>query len=271
MKKGEVREAREALQKFALWLKSQGRTEQTIRRYVAYLRRYISYCLKRGLDWKKPDKNVLRDYLLWEMQTKSTPDSLYPLVKAVQKFYEFLGFKVRIKAPKRSRKLPVFLTEEEVRRLLDAAKEVSYRDYAVLRFLYVTAMRVGEYERLRREDVNLEGRSVKLYGKGRKERVVYFDEVTANVLRQVGLENVLGLSSRHVQRLIKKYAVRAGIAKKVTPHTLRHSRATHWLQHGVNIRTVQELLGHASLNTTQVYTHIVSEDLQRAAEVMPDF
>ena len=264
-----IEEAKEALKKYVLWLRSQGRTEQTCRRYMSYVRRYLSYCLKQGLDWKRPDKSVIRDYLLWELQSKGTPDSLYPLVKALQRFYEFLGFKVRIRAPKRAQRLPVFLTEEETRRLLEEAKRVSYRDYAILRFLYVTGVRIGEYERLSPSDVDLDERVVRVYGKGRKERVVRFDEVTANVLRQAGLENVLGLSGRQVQRLIKRYALKAGIAKKVTPHTLRHSRATHLLRAGVNIRVVQTLLGHASLRTTERYTHVIEEDLRKAAEVVP--
>ena len=265
----EIEEAREALKKYVLWLRSQGRTEQTCRRYMSYVRRYLSYCLKQGLDWKRPDKSVIRDYLLWELQSKGTPDSLYPLVKALQRFYEFLGFKIKIKAPRRGKKLPVFLTEEELKRLLEAARQASYRDYVILRLLYVGALRVGEYEKLRPEDFDLDEGSVRIFGKGRKERVVFLDEGTVNAIRQVGLENVLGLSSRQVQRLIKRYALKAGIAKKVSPHTLRHSRATHLLKMGVNIRVVQELLGHESLRTTEIYTHVVQEDLRRAAEVVP--
>jgi len=267
---GEEKEARNALQKFVLWLRSQGRTEQTCRRYMNYVRRYLGYCLRRKLDWKEPKKNIIRDYLLWELQSKSTPDSLYPLVKALQRFYEFLGVRIRIKAPKRAQKLPEFLTEEEIRRLLEVARQFSYRDYAILRLLYVTGMRIGEYEKLVAENFNLEDRYVIVYGKGRKERVIYFDEVTANVLRSVGLENILGLSSRQIQRIIKRYALRAGITKKVTPHILRHSRATHLLKRKVDIRTIQTLLGHASIKSTERYLHVVREDLKKAAEVLFD-
>lgn len=182
-----------------------------------------------------------------------------------------------------------FLSEDEVKRVfqaIDVSKKMGLRDFALMETLFSTGLRVSELTSLNLEQVDLERREFMVRGKGRKPRIVFLSDKAARCIKQylntrsdnckplflshspnrknVGIldEEKLRLSERSVQNIVKKYSLLAGIIKKVTPHTLRHSFATGLLMNGADIRSVQEMLGHASITTTQIYTHITNKHLK---------
>ena len=218
------------------------------------------------------------------------PASVSRKVAALRTFFGYLvnrhGFRKNpaalLRAPRGRRHLPVYLEEEEIDQFLEieGAGELKLRDRAILEMMYACGLRVSEVVGLDRGNVDFAGGVVRVLGKGRKERLVPLGKVAARVLESY-LEkrrparpdagealflNARGgrLSSRSVADLVRKYGLRAGIQKHLTPHAVRHSFATHLLQNGADLRVIQELLGHSSLATTQRYTHI---DVKHLLEV----
>ncbi|RLG50083.1 MAG: integrase [Thermoproteota archaeon] len=198
-------------------------------------------------------------------------------IASLRTFYEFLVDQgivetnpVTIRRPRVRRKLPSVLSREEIEKLISAGR--SERDRLLLRLLYATGARVSEISALRWEDINIKDRTAVIRGgKGGKDRIVLFDEVTARELAEYrrkhgGQGRIFPLSPRTIQRIVKMAAARAGLRKEVHPHTLRHSIATHLLESGADLRAIQELLGHASLSTTQIYTHVSREHLKKEYE-----
>ena len=188
-----------------------------------------------------------------------------------------------IQTPKRDRRLPSFLETKEVEHLIEAAKGdkwESRRDLAILETLYSSGIRVSELVGLNEEDVDLLSSLVKVRGKGKKERIVPLGSCAVQAIkayiesapldmqqRSVPLlinRRKTRLSDRSVRRIILKYARMAALKKGISPHTLRHSFATHLLDRGADLRSVQELLGHAHLSTTQIYTHVSAKRLREA-------
>ncbi len=178
------------------------------------------------------------------------------------------------------RKLPKYLKDDEVRKLLNAPDREKTRDRLILRILYRCGLRVSELTSLKIEDIDFdEGMITVRGGKGDKDRVVPIDDDTLDlvqlykgdadkgilILSQRGEE----LSSRQVERIVKKYADKAGIKKNVYPHMLRHSFAVHSLKSGMNLRSVQKMLGHSSLTTTQIYLDLTGEDVKEDYEEHP--
>jgi integrase/recombinase XerC len=179
-----------------------------------------------------------------------------------------------IASPKLPKQLPRFLTVDEVFGLVEKPKSLSFieqRDRAMLELLYSSGLRVGEMSGLNMDDVNLEEGLVKVMGKGRKERLVPVGSKAREALNSYLVEKMLQkkgdkalfvsrngrrLDPRGIRRIVRKYSLALGIEGKVSPHTLRHTFATHLLQSGADLRVIQELLGHASLSTTQKYTHL---------------
>jgi len=194
--------------------------------------------------------------------------SIYTAAVAVKRFMEYLGLRENLRGfelPKRPSELPRYLTPEEVDSMIRAATRT--RDKLIVAMLYSTGMRVSELVNIRIDDIDLKERSVRVVGKGGRERVVFFDERTRRLLikylEEAKLRDYLfpGRGGGHVhyvtvERVVKTLARNAGIRKRVTPHVLRHSFATRSLSQGMDIREIQELLGHASLKTTQIYTHL---------------
>jgi integrase/recombinase XerD len=189
-----------------------------------------------------------------------------------------------IESPKMTRTLPDVLTLKEVESLLEQPNPktpLGMRDRAMLELLYATGMRVSELTRLQTHQINLEGGYVLLFGKGSKERVVplgqeairwvdlYSKEVRGRLLK--GKESPFlfinrmgrGMSRQIFWKNIKGYARKAGIQKRITPHLLRHSFATHLLERGADLRSVQLMLGHVDISTTQIYTHVTGERLKK--------
>jgi site-specific recombinase XerD len=178
-----------------------------------------------------------------------------------------------------------FLSIEEISALLKVCSGPSLpqlRDHAILMLLFSAGLRISELAKLDRDSINLEKQEFSVKGKGNKVRVVFISDVAKNALEKYlnkrtdadmalfirlvknqNNTNDLRLSHRSIQRMIKKYATEAGIVKTVTPHVLRHSFATNLLENGADIRSVQALLGHASINTTQIYTHVTDANLKK--------
>ncbi len=179
-----------------------------------------------------------------------------------------------------ARKYPKYLRDDEVRKLLNAPPRQKTRDRLMLRILYRCGMRVSELSNLRIEDIDFTGGMITIRGgKGGKDRVVPVDADTLDFIDyyKAGAEEghlILSerggpLSTRQIERLVKDYAVKAGINKDVHPHMLRHSFAVHCLKAGMNLRSVQKMLGHSSLTTTQIYLDITGEDIKQDYEEHP--
>ncbi|MFP3872697.1 MAG: site-specific tyrosine recombinase/integron integrase [Candidatus Aenigmatarchaeota archaeon] len=178
------------------------------------------------------------------------------------------------------KKLPKYLKEDEVRKLLNAPEREKIRDRLILRILYRCGLRVSELTSLRIEDIGFEEGMITVRGgKGDKDRIVPIDDETLDLIqlyKKDAEEGVLilsqrgeALSTRQVERLVKKYADKTDIKKNVYPHMLRHSFAVHCLKSGMNLRSVQKMLGHSSLTTTQIYLDLTGEDVKRDYEEHP--
>lgn len=248
--------------------------------------------LLAALPEKEPDRLIARNYLLGLEKKHYSRRSIARKLSAARSFWRWL---VREKlaeknpfqnllTPKLPKKLPNFLYPEEINSLLSAPDKktpLGQRDLAILELLYGSGIRVVELTGLNLQALDFKEGEIRVVGKGNKERIVVFGSQAREALQQylknsrpVLLEGkksaalFLGrrgtrLTTRQVERLIKFYAKKAGLNKKVTPHTLRHSFATHILEGGADLRMVQELLGHVSLSTTQVYTHVTKERLKK--------
>ncbi len=232
--------------------------------------------------------DAIRGYLEKLSKMKYSRNSVTRKVISVRNFFKFLVRTKSLKTnpfkyiltPKNEKKLPSYLTEQETEALLRAAEGrdfLSLRDRAIMELLYSTGIRVNELASLNTRDVDFVNEEIKVLGKGSKERIVPSGETALNILRGYIKElnkiqpegmlfinkNKTRLTSRSIARILKKYAGKAGIEKKATPHTLRHSFATHLLDRGAGLRDVQEMLGHANLSTTQIYTHLSISKLKK--------
>lgn len=231
----------------------------------------------------------IRKYLAFLKEKKLTSRSVARRLSCLRSFFNFLCREGLVKhnpvsgvsTPRLDRHLPEFLTEEEVGRLFDSVpaaekknETARLRDKAILEVFYSTGMRISELSGLKLAAVDFIGGIVKVLGKGRKERIVPIGEpalLALNAylekrgsLRQEVFLNLKGgpITARGVRMAVDRYFRLAGMKKGVSPHTLRHSFATHLLNRGADLRSVQELLGHANLSTTQIYTHLTTERLK---------
>ena len=261
----------------------------TLRAYAQDLKSFVSFLAKEGVDsFKQVTSEHVRSYLV-EMMRHYKRRTVSRRLSTLRSFFKYLLKKGKLEHqpteaifnPKQNKDLPQFLTVDEIFALLRAPKEdniLSKRDKAILELLYATGMRVSELVGLNLEDIDLKEGVIRVYGKGRKERLAFLGEpakralemylkgrptlLKNNTQRAVFLNAKGGrLTARSVHRIVKKYGILGGIYKNVYPHILRHSFATHLLNQGADLRTVQELLGHANLGTTERYTHVTVERL----------
>ena len=244
------------------------------------------------LSWDKVTEQTVSDYVLYLRGLGYSETTRARKIASAKSLFGFLvddgvlegNPTTNVSAPRIGRSLPKALSVEEVDRLLAAPSEVhtpeAIRDQAMLELLYASGMRVSELLSLDLEDVSFETGAVRCFGKGGKERIVPIHSQAAEAVRfyvEEARPGLLGSKSaaalflnRRGNRLtrqgfwliLKGYCQRAGLNGKITPHTLRHSFATHLLHGGAPLRHVQELLGHASINTTQIYTHLTSEHIR---------
>ncbi len=265
----------------------------TVRNYTADLLDFFSFLKASGISsLRAVDRLTLRDYLSHLMQQGLVKASIARKLSAIRSFYRYLLREGIIatspvattSSPKLDKRLPSFLTMEEMKRLLEApdlSTPQGQRDCALLELLYASGLRVSELVQLNLEQVNLVTNEIRVWGKGNKERVVLIGKPAAEALTTYltqGRPELLGkkrsnalflnryggrLPARRIQRILEDYARLAGIDKKVHPHLLRHTFATHLLDGGADLRVVQELLGHADLSSTQIYTHVTKSQAKK--------
>lgn len=245
-------------------------------------------------DWLKKeflqvDSALIGNYLATLREKGNKSRTLNRKLSVMRMFYKFLYTEGKtdhnpvegVSSPRLGRKIPSFLSEKEVEALLEAPpidEQYGSRDRAILEVVYGAGLRISELINLNLTDLNLKGGWVKVLGKGSKERIVPLGREACRwvriYLRKRRIETTDKLSlfcNRYGKRLsrqacwkiIKKYSQKAGITKKISPHTLRHSFATHLLSRDADLRFVQELLGHTNISTTQIYTHITQERLKK--------
>jgi site-specific recombinase XerD len=279
-----------------------GRSQKTIENYDHYLQRFINFIYKKYkiTSPKNITLDVLHKYRVYlhrfEMSNGNTfkvSTQNYHII-AVRNFLKYLAKRdiptlssTKIEVGKIPERQIEFLEPEEVSRLLEAASgpnRASKRDRALLELLFSTGLRVSELVSIDIEDINLQRQEFSVRGKGDKIRIVFISNTAKDAIEQylnvrtdidpalfvrdkTGTNKEadakgLRLTTRSIQRIVKHYATKAGIVKDVHPHTLRHSFATDLLQNGADIRSVQAMLGHANITTTQIYTHVTNKGLK---------
>jgi len=260
----------------------------TVKHYGKDLHEFDAFLQADGTvsDLKELAYITLRKYLIVLNEKGLSKASICRKISTLKSFFKFLMREKYLKVnpaasliyPKREKKLPEFLTEEEVAIILDTAfdtaGEASIRDRSIMELFYGSGIRISELTGLNIEDVDFFSAVVVVRGKGKKERLVPLGSKAQSALREY-LEKEQRkegpvffsrkqsrITDRAVRNIVKKYIKKVACLKKVSPHTFRHSFATHLLNRGADLRTVQELLGHASISTTQVYTHLTTDRLK---------
>jgi len=270
-----------------------GLSDNTILAYGRDLKSFLEYCnaeKKSRLDQVKPA--LIQNYLQTLAKAQRSESSSKRCLVAIRMFLRFAkltglvedDFTATLEGPKLWQRLPVICSEQQVINLLNAPspKEPFYlRDKAMLELLYATGIRAGELAGLKTSDLNLDIGYLRCFGKGNKERVIpigraaiaatleYLTKLRPKLARPFSADFLLlsrtgrPISRIEIWRLVKKYAIRAGMPRNLTVHTLRHCFATHLLTGGADLRSVQEMLGHVDIATTQIYTHVDQKRLRR--------
>jgi integrase/recombinase XerD len=270
-----------------------GLSKNTIEAYSHGLTRFLSHLREKGVqEIQEAGKFHIRSFLLVLRKKNLNTKSIVRNLVAIRTFFRFLIQEgivesnpvEELESPKVAKTLPEILTLKEIEQILEQPNlqtPLGTRDRAMLEMLYATGMRVSELTQLPIHQVNLEGGYVLLYGKGSKERIVPLGSEamkwvtvylkTARGILSKGKENSSlfinrsgkGMSRQGFWKNLKDYARRAGLRKRTTPHLLRHSFASHLLERGADLRSVQMMLGHADISTTQIYTHVTGERLKK--------
>ncbi len=263
-----------------------GSSPLTVTSYTHDVRRFATYVVSQGMSMPEGvSEKLLRQFVYHLKDLGLAPSSIRRQISTIRSYYRFLISEghatvdpsVRLEMPKAWRRLPDVLTQDEVEALLSAPspnERLAWRDRALLEVGYGTGVRVSELVGLSVSDVWYDDALVRVLGKGAKERLVPVGRralgATALYVREIRPSFDRGTTKGHLflnsrgtplsrvgaWGIVKRCAERAGIAKRVTPHTLRHTFATHLLEGGADLRAVQEMLGHADLSTTQIYTHV---------------
>lgn len=266
----------------------------TLKSYKGDLLQFVFFLQSREQEQFDSDKLVLRHYLAYLFEKEYHRRSVARKLSAIRTFLKYLKragiitneIWVNVATPKRPRNLPKFLYYPEILTLLslpDLSTAAGYRDRAILELIYGTGIRISEAAGLTVDAIDFEERLIKVKGKGSRERIVPFGTKASQFLQgylthsrpvlinrehleEKGLFlNHLGnwLSDRGIRWIFDKYIRKASLKEGISPHSLRHSFATHLLERGADLRVVQELLGHSSISSTQIYTHITKEQLQK--------
>jgi len=281
----------EWLNRFFVSLEAKDASPHTIKNYQVDLREFV--IMNKIASVNQLNSLTVRNFLASLTEKGYKKSTLARKLACLRSFFRFLVREGQmeknpaqdIATPKRERKLPDFLEVEEIERLIQEASiasRTSKRDRAILEMLYGAGIRVSELVGLDQDYVDLLGGVVRIRGKGKKERIVPIGSKAQEALtdymtmREVDKskdreaiflnKNGTRLTDRSVRRILLKYVRKAAINKDISPHTLRHSFATHLLDRGADLRSVQELLGHESLSTTQIYTHVTTKRLQAVYE-----
>lgn len=269
-----------------------GLAVNTLVAYRRDLEKFAAFCQQRKLALGRVDRGAVVDFLGWLYRNGLDSRSVARTLVTLRNFFRFLRQEnvVRhnptehIESPRLWKRLPKFLTVEEVEGLLatpDDTTPLGVRDRAMLEVLYATGLRVSELVNLKVSDVQLEAGVLRCLGKGNKERVVplgrkataavetYLREARPRLARRRSSQHLFvsrrgsGMTRQNFWRLLRAWARSAGVRTRLSPHVLRHSFATHLLERGADLRSVQLLLGHADISTTQIYTHVAQERLKQ--------
>lgn len=261
-------------------------SKRTIFNYQKYILDFLDYLKKVNINLLFCDDNTIRNYLVYLHNQKYSKKTISLKLSSLRSFFEYLNYNnimqenpmILISNPKVSKSIPHTLSILEIEDIINAPNidtKIGLRDMVILELLYSTGIRVSEIINIKIEDINSANKTIKILGKGNKERYVFYGhnlELLLSKYFQTRKEfnpqsnylilNNLGnkITTKGISLIIYKYA--HNIKSKITPHTLRHSFATHMLNEGANLRTVQELLGHKNLQTTEIYTHVSNERLR---------
>lgn len=264
----------------------------TIRNYRHDMEGFALFMRKERCPLEMVDRELLRKYIAQLMASGTVKASIARKLSALRSFFRYLWREkwlpsdpmANVVAPKLDKRLPTFLSPDDAKKVLEAPDPTTpqgLRDRAILELLYASGLRVSELVRLEITQVNLPEREIRVLGKGNKERLTIIGQPAAAALEAYlsqGRNQLLGqkksnavfisreghgMTPRLVQLMVAGYGRKAGLTKRVHPHLLRHTFATHLLDGGADLRVVQELLGHASLATTQVYTHVTQSQARR--------
>ena len=271
----------EFLKQLEVELKISKNSEYTIRNYVRNNTNLLEFTEKNP---ENIDENDIKLYMS-EKLSNSAPSSIILFLSSIKyAFSTILGKDptIKIKRPRKGRKIPTVLTKTEVKKLIDSTTRKKSK--LILSMLYACGFRVSEIVNLKINDLDFNEKTGHIrQAKGRKDRIFNIPEFLLKDLkkesekqdrlnREYLFTNAKGdkMSTRNIQKIVQKTTQKSGIKKKTHPHTLRHSFATHLLESGVDIRKIQELLGHADLSTTQIYTHISTEELKKIKSPLDD-
>jgi len=266
-------------------LVDKGLSKNTVKAYEADITSFFRWLINKDLEYKNLQEEHINQYISFLFQKKMKSSSVNRKISSIKSFYIFLVKRNFIKnsplndvvTPKQEKYLPESMSEDEVDKLLNSpnvANKIENRDKAMIEMLYATGMRISELVNLKMTDVDMKRCVVKVFGKGSKERLVPFGETALDSLKAYLSERVqssskeIFLSNRGKKmtrvafwQRVKIYLVRENLKNSISPHTLRHAFATHLLNRGADLRSVQLLLGHSDLSTTQIYTHIAKQRL----------
>ncbi len=287
--------SKQYLHEFKLYLEIERNfSGHTVRAYISDILSYLIWLDMRNIQ--EANYSLISDYLVYLRQFEYTKATTARKIAAIRTFYRFLYREkivesnpaAAINSPKREKNLPEFLTEQEMDKILNNIKmdtPARYRNRTILELLYATGMRVSELSNLNFENLNIDENEIKVFGKGSKERIVLISErakeflvnyiKTARYLickeetpkqNSPVFVNKTGyrLQTQSVRNAINDVMEKLELPKHVTPHVFRHSFATKLLEHGADLRVVQELLGHSSISNTQIYTHVSAERLKQS-------
>jgi len=265
-------------------------SEYTIENYHRCLENFYQYLKEKKVTLKEVDYNFLRTYLVYLYEKDYSKKTICLQISSLRSFFHFLlkekiiksNPMILIKNPKMDKKLPKFLNVQELEKLytvLDLETPIGIRDTLILELLYATGVRVSELVTIKISDIDFSNKSIRILGKGSKERNVLYGTKCEKYLRlylnirntfikkqtDILLINQKGqpLTERGIRYILNKIVDAAALKHSISPHMLRHTFATHLLNEGADLKTVQDLLGHTNLSTTQIYTHVSNERLRR--------
>ncbi|PIR78497.1 MAG: integrase, partial [Candidatus Magasanikbacteria bacterium CG10_big_fil_rev_8_21_14_0_10_36_16] len=252
-------------------MKLRGFSNKTIKSYLYYTQECLRFA-RVGAD--EVTTKIVRDYLEYLADNGKSASTLNVAYSSLDLYFGKIlhrRFFVNIPRAKKTKKLPVVLSKEEINKMLEVT--INKKHHFIISLFYGTGLRLEELQNIKMKDIDLDRGMLRVFqGKGKKDRMAIIPKKLVEILaNQIKLKTpsdylftsnrIKKMSSRSIQKIVTSSAIKAGIAKKVSPHTLRHSFATHLLENGTDIRYIQELLGHAKLETTQIYTHVANKNL----------
>lgn len=272
---------------------NEGRSRRTISSYHEDLNQYIAYLKKKGIeDTDQISENDIQDFISMQQNIKAS-SSAVRMAASIRSFHHDLSFmydspdpSLNLEVRKSTNHLPIYCTVDEISRLMssfDDSDPVQYLNHAILELIYSCGLRVSEACSLTLNRVDLDSGKVRVLGKGDKERIVpiprgsiHFLKKYRDIIRPCFVKNKINfffinrhgrkLTSKYVEDLLHNKCIELDFKKHITPHKLRHSYATHMLQGGADLRTIQEILGHANIATTEIYTHVQNKQMFDAYE-----